>query len=109
LQKAQIGLGLTTEFLTRRINQNLLSDGSVEANDPVLEDYVDGQQIFDATAGVHVLYDNRLFVGLSLPNTVRVRLDQQALGSVPTVEQSAQTGLLFLQFWLHFQPAGCRL
>ena len=79
IQKTQIGLGLSTEFLRRQANSNLLGNPIVDPRDAVLEDIVSNQQIFDASLGAHVLYDNRLFVGLALPNAIRARLDQVQL------------------------------
>jgi type IX secretion system PorP/SprF family membrane protein len=76
IQKARIGLGLSTEFLNRRVDPALLDNNLVDVNDDVLEGLTDGQQIFDASVGAHVLYDERLFVSVSLPNTVRARLDE---------------------------------
>ena len=92
IQKAQIGLGLSTEFLRRQASSDLLSDPLVDRNDSALEGLVDGQQIFDATIGTHILYDERLFVGLSLPNTIRTRLDE-----VP-VEEPNTGGSLFQHY-----------
>lgn len=76
IQKAAIGLGLSTEFLNRKADAGLLDDRLVDRNDATLESLVDGQQIFDASVGVHMLYDERFFLSLSLPNTVRTRLDE---------------------------------
>lgn len=89
IQKAQIGLGLSTEFLRRQASADLLTDPLVDRNDSALESLVDGQQIFDASLGTHILYDERLFVGLAFPNTIRTRLDE-----VP-VEEQGNGGALF--------------
>jgi type IX secretion system PorP/SprF family membrane protein len=78
IQKAAIGLGLSTEFLNRKADAGLLADDNrlVDRNDATLESLVDGQQIFDASVGAHLLYDERFFLSLALPNTVRTRLDE---------------------------------
>jgi type IX secretion system PorP/SprF family membrane protein len=89
IQKTRIGLGLSTEFLNRRADPGLLSNPLVDPNDDVLESLTDGEQIFDASVGAHVLYDERLFVSVSLPNTVRARLDE-----VP-VDNETQQGSIF--------------
>jgi type IX secretion system PorP/SprF family membrane protein len=75
LQKAQIGIGLSTEFLRQQARVSLLNNPLVDPNDPVVEEAVNGRQIFDATMGVNVLYDDRFFVSLAVPNAVRARLD----------------------------------
>ena len=76
IQKARIGLGLSTEFLNRKADGALLSDFTVDRNDATLESLVDGQQIFDASVGAHLLYDERFFLSVALPNTIRTRLDE---------------------------------
>lgn len=89
VQKARIGLGLSTEFLNRRADPALLNHPLVDPNDDVLESLTDGEQMFDASVGAHVLYDDRFFVSISLPNTVRARLDE-----VP-VANASETSSLF--------------
>lgn len=76
IKKVRIGLGLSTEFLNRKADAALLNDPLVERNDDVLESLVDGQQIFDASIGGYAIHDNKLFVGFTLPNTIRTRLDE---------------------------------
>ncbi|MBX2893541.1 MAG: PorP/SprF family type IX secretion system membrane protein [Saprospiraceae bacterium] len=88
IQKARIGIGLSTDFINRRVNPDLLSNPLVQPNDDVLENLSDGQQIFDASAGTHILYDERFFVSITLPNIVRARLDE-----VPIDQRSQQTSL----------------
>jgi type IX secretion system PorP/SprF family membrane protein len=94
LQKAKIGLGLSTQFLRQQIDPSLLDNGLVDKRDEVLENMVNGQQIFDASIGAHLLYDDRFFVSLALPNTVRARLDDVPTGgSNPNPSTSSNTGL----------------
>lgn len=88
IQKAQIGIGLSTEFINRRADPELLNHPLVDPNDDVLESLTDGQQIFDASLGTHLLYDDRFFLSIALPNTVRARLDD-----VPVDEQTSQPSL----------------
>lgn len=89
IQKAQIGIGLSTEFLRRNIDNSLLDHPLVDNNDDVLENLANGQQIFDASIGMHMLYDERLFISMSLPNTIRTRLDD-----VPVDNGNKADGLL---------------
>lgn len=85
IKKVRIGIGLSTEFLNRKADAGLLNDPLVERNDEVLESLVDGQQIFDASIGAYAIHDEKLFFGLTLPNTVRTRLDEVPVaGEVPT-------------------------
>lgn len=93
IQKAQIGLGLSTEFLNRRADPSLLSNALVDSNDDVLESLTEGQQIFDASVGAHIVYDDRLLLSLSMPNTVRTRLDE-----VPVAGSTEERGSLFQHY-----------
>jgi type IX secretion system PorP/SprF family membrane protein len=88
IQKAKIGLGLSTEFLRRGINNDLLVSDIVDKNDATLEGLASGQQIFDASLGANMLYDDRFFISLALPNTVRTRLDD-----VPVAGTTQNTGI----------------
>lgn len=90
IKKMRIGLGLSTEFLNRKADSGLLNDPLVERNDDVLESLVDGQQIFDASIGGYAIHDDKLFVGLTLPNTIRTRLDEAPVD----VEESSNNNLL---------------
>ena len=95
LQKAQIGIGLSTAFINSRVNSGLLSNEYVAPGDAVLEDHTNGQQIFDASVGLHLLYDEKLFVALALPNTARTRIDQVPV-DVPQVETTnSRTNYVF--------------
>lgn len=92
IQKAKIGLGLTTEFLNRRLSNDALTDPNVQRGDDVLEANVDGQRIFDASVGTHILYDEKFFVSLAFTNTARVRLDAIAVASSANEERNAFLG-----------------
>ena len=83
IQKAKIGLGLTTEFLNRRLSNDALTDPNVQRGDDIIEANVDGQRIFDASVGTHILYDEKFFVSLAFPNTARVRLDEIPVAGNP--------------------------
>lgn len=89
IQQMKIGLGLSTEFLNRSVTSSLLNHPLVDVSDDALEDATDGQKIFDASVGVHGLYDNRFFISLAIPNTIRARLDEAP------VEEETTDGALF--------------
>ncbi len=97
VQKARIGLGLSTDFINRNLKSELLDNPLVQPNDDVLEENVNGQSIFDATIGTYMLYDDRFFVGLSLPNAIRTRLDD-----VLVEETDQQRNSLFQHYIFQF-------
>jgi len=90
LQKAKIGIGLSTEFLSKNIDRSLLQpSGLVDPGDDVLQSRTDGQRIFDASLGIHMLYDEHLILSLAMPNTVRARLDDAAVNDPGATEEDA--------------------
>ena len=97
IQKARIGLGLSTDFINRNLKSSLLDDPLVQTNDPLVEQSVNGQSIFDATIGTYLMYDDRFFVSLSLPNAIRTRLDD-----VLVEEDDQQRTTLFEHYIFQF-------
>ena len=93
IQKARIGLGLSTEFLNSHADASLLTHPLVDKNDDVLEGRTEGQKIFDASIGGYMLYDDRLFISASLPNTIRTRLDD-----VPVATNTNPNGSIFQHY-----------
>lgn len=91
LQNTKIGIGLSTEFLNSNIDNALLSNPIVNTNDPTLESLAEGESYFDASVGTHILFDNKLFINFSMPNTVRARLDEVPVENEE--EPDDQTGL----------------
>ncbi|MCB0531472.1 MAG: PorP/SprF family type IX secretion system membrane protein [Lewinellaceae bacterium] len=87
VQRAKIGLGLTTEFLRRRISGDVLSNPIVDPNDGALEGSVDGQRLFTSSFGAHLLFDEKVFASLVLPTAIRARLDE-----IPLDDPSRENG-----------------
>lgn len=94
VKTVKVSLGLSTEFLNRRADAALLNDPLVERNDEVLESLVDGQQVFDASLGAYAVHEDKLFFGLTLPNSVRTRLDEVPV----TGEETQSEGGLFKHY-----------
>lgn len=105
IQKATVGIGLTTEFINNRVSSDLLSNPIVDGGDQVVEDHANGQQIFDATAGMHLLYDEKVFVALALPNTVRTRLDQSPVDAPIVTRPNDRTNYFFHFGYVHSRPS----
>ncbi len=87
VDRTQIGLGLTTEFLRRRLNSDVLTNPLIDVRDAVLEGATDGQRLFTSSFGAHILYDNAMFVSLVLPSAIRARLDE-----IPVDNPQAESG-----------------
>ncbi len=97
IQKARIGLGLSTDFINRSLKSSLLDNALVQVGDDLVEQSVDGQSIFDATIGTYMRYDERFFVSFSLPNAIRTRLDD-----VLVEEEDKQQNTLFQHYIFQF-------
>lgn len=95
VQSAQIGLGLTTEFMRRRISGDVLSNPIVDPNDGALEGSVDGQRLFTSSFGAHILFDKKVFTSLVLPSAIRARLDEIPLDDPRTENGSGVQYYIF--------------
>jgi type IX secretion system PorP/SprF family membrane protein len=102
--KVQMGLGLSTEFLRQQASINLLDNNLVQKGDDVVEGAVEGINIFDASVGMHMLYDNKLFVNFALPNTIRTRLDDAPV-TEPTESRSLFQHYMFQLGYIVHLPA----
>lgn len=76
LNRAKFGIGLSTEFLNQSIDNEILNHWLVDPNDAVLENQANNQRIFDASVGLHMVYDERIQLSLALPGTIRTQLDE---------------------------------
>ncbi|MBL7776163.1 MAG: PorP/SprF family type IX secretion system membrane protein [Saprospiraceae bacterium] len=88
VQTAEVGLGLTTELLRRRLTGDVLNNPIVDPNDGALEGSVDGQRLFTSSFGAHVVFDGKVFTSLVLPTAIRARLDEIPLDD-PQTESGA--------------------
>jgi type IX secretion system PorP/SprF family membrane protein len=71
----KMSLGLTTEYQSYSLNGNVLGNSNIDVTDPILAEALDGIQFFNVGAGVYGEYDERFFVGLSLPRMINARID----------------------------------
>ncbi|MFN0014904.1 MAG: PorP/SprF family type IX secretion system membrane protein [Saprospiraceae bacterium] len=96
LQNAEVGLGLTTEFLRRTVNSDVLSNPIIDPGDKVLEGAVGGQQVFSSSFGASVVFDKSVFASIVLPSAIRARLDEIPVDN-PETENGAGTQYYILQ------------
>lgn len=83
LQRANFGLGLTTEFLRRKVSSSLLTNPLVQPTDEVVEGWTDGQRVFTSSFGAYMLYDERVFAQIVFPSAIRARLDEIPVDQEP--------------------------
>lgn len=77
----KVGVGMSTEFLRIGLASSILESALYDKGDELVEQYVDGVKIFDATAGIWANFNQQLFVGLSLPSMIRQNLNEVATGN----------------------------
>lgn len=71
----KLAAGFSTEFQQMQLNNEVFGNDFFEAGDNLIEDAVNGLNIFDASAGVYGTYLENTFFGFSFANLVRSRLD----------------------------------
>ena len=76
----KMSLGLNTEYQSYSINGSVLRNPNIDPSDPVLAEAIDGIQFFNVGAGFYGEYDDRFFVGLSLPKLINARIDDIVFG-----------------------------
>ena len=94
-----LSVGLTTEFLQTRLSNKAILDPFYDPGDPIFEEAVDGLQYFDAALGFYTDYQEKLFVGFTVPNLIRLRIDQ---ATVPTQTESTALKYFALQLGYRF-------
>lgn len=102
VQRTKIGLGLTTEFMRRRISSDVLNNPLVNPGDGVLEGAVDGQRLFTSSFGAYALFDDAVFVNFVLPTAIRARLDEIPLDD-PRTESGSGLRYYILQLGTNVQ------
>jgi type IX secretion system PorP/SprF family membrane protein len=87
IDRTQVGLGLTTEFVRRRLNSEVLTNPLIDTRDQLLNGGFDGQRLFTSSFGAHILYDNTMFFSLVLPSAISAQLDE-----IPVEDPQSETG-----------------
>lgn len=87
----KVGIGMSTEFHRIGLASSILTSALYDKGDELVEQYVDGVKIFDATAGIWANFNQQLFVGLSLPSIVR-----QNLNAVPSNSPNSRGGKSYI-------------
>ncbi len=72
----KMSLGLNTEYESYSLSGSVLSNPNVDPTDPILTEALDGIQFFNVGAGFYGEYDEKFFVGLSLPKMINARIDE---------------------------------
>jgi type IX secretion system PorP/SprF family membrane protein len=74
----KLAAGFSTEFQQMQLDNSVLGTDFFEAGDKIVEDAVNGLNVFDASLGIYGTYLENTFFGFSFANLVRSRLDDIA-------------------------------
>jgi type IX secretion system PorP/SprF family membrane protein len=91
-------MGLSTEFKRMGLNSDVLANPLLKQGDDLVNMHADGVSFFDATMGFYGTYQDKLTIGLSMPNLIQARL-----GDVPGVSGNANGGFKYYTFSLGYK------
>lgn len=70
----KLGVGFSTDFSKKTLARSVLESELYDEGDIIVEDAVDGENIFDAALGFWGTYNDQTFVGLTFPNLVVAKI-----------------------------------
>jgi type IX secretion system PorP/SprF family membrane protein len=76
----KISAGFSTEFQQMTLNNDVLTGPLLQAGDQLVDDFLAGKGVFDASVGIYGTFRDNTFGGLSINNLVRNRLDDITIG-----------------------------
>ncbi len=79
VKEFKVGVGLSGEFQSEKIESSVASDALTLPNDEVLQDALNGLKLFDVSFGVYAESKSGLYFGFTLPNMIRARLDNNVV------------------------------
>lgn len=72
----KISAGFSTEFQQMTLNNDVLTGPLLQQGDRLVDDFLAGQGVFDASVGIYGTFRDNTFGGLSINNLVRNRLGE---------------------------------
>ncbi len=70
IKHVKFGAGFSTEFHTLKVADSVQDDPHYQSGDPIVEDAIEGNKIFDASLGFWSTFYDNTYVGLSFSNLV---------------------------------------
>jgi len=77
-ENIKLGIGFGTEYQRMVVSNDVSNNNFFQGGDDLLDDFLNGKGVFDATIGIYGAYLERTYVGLTFNNLVRNRLDDIA-------------------------------
>ncbi len=100
---AKVSAGFFTEFQRMRVDNDIVNSGLYQPEDNLLEDILDGEGVFDSGIGLYSTMgaEDNTFVGLTLNNLVRNKLDIISTGETKSSPFAFYTFLIGHRFKLY--------
>lgn len=71
----KVAFGLSAEYIQHQVSGTAVANPYLDSVDPILLRRLDGHNYFDASFGIHGVYDKKITYGLVLPGLVSSSLD----------------------------------
>lgn len=75
-ENVKFAAGFSTEFHTLKVAESVLDNPHYQAGDPIVENAIDGNRVFDASLGFWTEFYENTFVGLSFQNLVVTKIGE---------------------------------
>ncbi len=93
MEKVKISAGFATRYERMALDNGITSGSFFDQADDIISDALNGQGNFDASLGIFSTIDENTYVGLTVTNLVRTRLDQ-----IVTANQESLLKYFIFQF-----------
>lgn len=87
IKDVKFAAGFSTEFQNLRIANSVLDNRLTDAGDILILDAVETNSYFDASVGLYARIKDATFIGITLPNLIRAKLDDIAGAQEQTSSQ----------------------
>lgn len=94
IRDVKLAAGFSTDFYSMKVAESVLQNPLYEIGDPIVQDAVDGNNIFDAALGFWSTFKDRTFIGLTFSNLV--------VAKIGDIESGSPEGSLFRYVVLNF-------
>ena len=79
-KNVKFGAGFSTEFHTLKVAESVLDNPHYQQGDPIVEDAIEGNKIFDASLGFWSEFYENTYVGLAFSNLVVTKIGEIETG-----------------------------
>lgn len=105
-EDVRLAAGFSTEFQRMDVDNSVLDNNFFQLGDKLLDDFMEGKEVFDASLGLFGTIKDRTYIGITFANLVRARLDnivddnQESFFSYYTLQAGHEFDIIDLNFTL---------